>query len=59
MDSEHIVQSLIELLGPSIDSDRQCNAAQLLSDIIAKSRDSTVNANERSNSDPIVATLEA
>lgn len=53
------MQSLVNLLTPSIDSDRQSNAAQLLSDIIGRSRDPTLNLNEKANPDPILATLES
>jgi SIT4 phosphatase-associated protein. len=53
------VQCLVGLLHPSVDSERHCNAAQLLCDVIRMSRENQHTTTERTDPDPILNTLEA
>uniref|UniRef100_A0A146LMU2 Serine/threonine-protein phosphatase 6 regulatory subunit 3 n=1 Tax=Lygus hesperus TaxID=30085 RepID=A0A146LMU2_LYGHE len=46
LESEELIQSIIELFHPRIDSDRQSNAAQLLCDSIRKFREREINPKE-------------
>lgn len=58
-DSQRVVQCLVGLLDPSVDSERHCNAAQLLCDVIKMSRENQHTSTERTDPDPILNTLEA
>jgi len=56
LEAQKVIPSLIGLLKPDVDSDRHSNVAQLLSDVIRKSRE-----NLRENPlelDPILSALE-
>ncbi|KAJ9574671.1 hypothetical protein L9F63_008203, partial [Diploptera punctata] len=59
LDSQRVVQCLVGLLDPSVDSERHCNAAQLLCDVIKMSREYQHTSTERTDPDPILNTLEA
>ncbi|CAG9856182.1 unnamed protein product [Phyllotreta striolata] len=59
LDSQRVVQSLISLLNPDVDSDRHYNVAQLLCDFIRIARDNQKNSVERVDPDPLLNTLES
>ncbi|XP_034231929.1 serine/threonine-protein phosphatase 6 regulatory subunit 3 isoform X2 [Thrips palmi] len=66
LQSQKVIPSLIGLLKPEVDSDRHSNVAQLLSDVIRKSRDNLRENPARDNlrenptelEDPILTSLE-
>ncbi|CAG2054647.1 unnamed protein product, partial [Timema podura] len=59
LNSQHVVQALVGLLDPSVDSERQSNAAHLLCDIIQNCRENQNTSSERSEPDIILTTIES
>lgn len=59
MASQRLIESLIELLEPSVPSNLHCNAALLLCDIISKSRENFRLSNSKPEADPILEILES
>lgn len=59
LDSQNLVQSLVALLGPEVDSERHFNVSQLLCDILRISREALADHRERMDSDPILTRLES
>lgn len=59
LDGQELIQSLVSLLDPSIDSERHYNVAQLLCDFIKISRETVKNSIERNDPDPLLNTLES
>ncbi|KRT85736.1 hypothetical protein AMK59_1718, partial [Oryctes borbonicus] len=59
LDSQRIIQSLVALLDPKIDSERHYNVAQLLCDFIKIARDNQRNSTERNDPDPLLNSLES
>ncbi|KAK9709780.1 Mitochondrial carrier protein [Popillia japonica] len=59
LDSQRIIQSLVALLDPTIDSERHYNVAQLLCDFIKTARDNQRNSTERNDPDPLLNSLES
>ncbi|XP_063239903.1 serine/threonine-protein phosphatase 6 regulatory subunit 2 isoform X2 [Bacillus rossius redtenbacheri] len=58
LDSQTVVQSLVSLLRPCVDTERQSNAAQLLCDIVRLGRDGLHGCTERRDPDPVLAQVE-
>lgn len=56
MDDQKLVQNVMALLDPSIDSNIHCNAAQLLCDVIRTARENKKQATEQ---DVILERLES
>ncbi|XP_011313946.1 serine/threonine-protein phosphatase 6 regulatory subunit 3 isoform X2 [Fopius arisanus] len=59
LDSQHLIQQLIKILSPTMDSSRHGNASQLLCDIIKSAREFRITCTERTDPDPILNTLES
>lgn len=59
MDSQRIIQNLVALLDPKVDSGRHNNVAQLLRDFIVQARDNQRNSTERIDPDPLLNALES
>lgn len=59
LDSQNLVQSLIGLFDPKVDSERQNNASQLICDVLRISRDVLNDHRDRLYTDPILARLES
>ncbi|GLV33771.1 fiery mountain [Carabus blaptoides fortunei] len=59
LDSQRLVQSLIALFDPKVDTERHHNASQLLCDVLRISRDALNDHRERMDTDPILARLES
>ncbi|XP_012504249.1 PREDICTED: serine/threonine-protein phosphatase 6 regulatory subunit 2 isoform X4 [Propithecus coquereli] len=59
LDEEKIIQSLVELIHPSQDEDKQSNASQTLCDIVRLGRDQGSQLQEAAEPDPLLATLES
>ncbi|XP_075230197.1 phosphatase 6 regulatory subunit 1-like protein fmt isoform X2 [Lycorma delicatula] len=58
LDSEELIQSIVQLLDPSIDGDRHSSASQLLCDIIIKSREAEYCHEVKQEPNPILNTIE-
>ncbi|KAF5276505.1 hypothetical protein FQA39_LY06574 [Lamprigera yunnana] len=59
LDSQQLMQSLVSLMDPTIDSERHYNVAQLLCDFIKTARENLNTATERKCSDPLLNTIES
>lgn len=60
LDSQNLVQSLVALLDPKVDSERHYNVAQLLCDVLRISREVLLSDHrERMESDPVLSRLES
>lgn len=59
LDSQRIMQSLVSLLNPQVDSERHFYVAQLLCDFIKIARENLRNSTERADPDPLLNTLES
>ncbi|XP_065162457.1 serine/threonine-protein phosphatase 6 regulatory subunit 3 isoform X1 [Atheta coriaria] len=59
LDSQRIIQNLVALLDPKVDSGRHNNVAQLLRDFIVQARDNQRNSTERIDPDPLLNALES
>uniref|UniRef100_A0A0A9XKM4 Serine/threonine-protein phosphatase 6 regulatory subunit 3 n=2 Tax=Lygus hesperus TaxID=30085 RepID=A0A0A9XKM4_LYGHE len=59
LESEELIQSIIELFHPRIDSDRQSNAAQLLCDSIRKFREREINPKENPKPESMLEAIQS
>ncbi|KAB0796919.1 hypothetical protein PPYR_10980 [Photinus pyralis] len=59
LNSQQVMQSLVSLLDPSVDSERHYNVAQLLCDFIKTSRESLKTAFKENYPNPLLDTLES
>ncbi|KAK5642731.1 hypothetical protein RI129_008898 [Pyrocoelia pectoralis] len=59
LDSQQLIQSLVSLLDPSVDSERHYNVAQLLCDFIKTSRESLKSSLKSNCPDPLLNTIES
>ncbi|XP_043286921.1 serine/threonine-protein phosphatase 6 regulatory subunit 3 isoform X2 [Venturia canescens] len=58
LDNEKLVQRVIKLLSPTVNSEKHANASQLLCDMIKLARYFRITCTERTDPDPILITLE-
>ncbi|XP_053971363.1 serine/threonine-protein phosphatase 6 regulatory subunit 3 [Hylaeus anthracinus] len=59
LNSQQLVQRLVQLLSPSSESSKHANAAQLLCDMIIETRENQRTSAKQTDSDPILNTLES
>ncbi|KAK4877234.1 hypothetical protein RN001_009740 [Aquatica leii] len=59
LDSQQLMQSLVSLLDPAVDSERHYNVAQLLCDFISTSRENLRSSTIVKGPDPLLNTLES
>lgn len=59
LDSKELIQSLVSLFDPSVDSDRHYNVSQLLCDVLRISREALFDHRERMECDPVLTRLES
>lgn len=59
MSTQGLVESLVDLLQPSVCSHLHCNASLLLCDIISEARKAQLNCTNKTKHDPILSTLES
>lgn len=59
LNDQNLVQNLVALLDPSVDSDRHGNASQLLCDVIKMLRENQTSTTDRASFDPILEAIES
>lgn len=59
LDKQKLIELVVELLDPSVDSDRHSSASQLLCDIIMGSRDALMNSDSKCEPNIILKTIES
>ncbi|XP_049763166.1 serine/threonine-protein phosphatase 6 regulatory subunit 3 isoform X1 [Schistocerca cancellata] len=59
LNDQNLVQNLVALLDPSVDSDRHGNASQLLCDVIKMLRENQMSTTDRASFDPILDAIES